>query len=130
MDVPRNVTGQRWSSPHFRPDITLHGTDWHNNPATRRLLINGYIMQCNFGINFPIRETITCGSEKICTQSRLDYFLLMFPQSYLNLISTINTKQLIKDNNNMATKGKLLKLFGIYILITLCFELYKYIPAP
>ena len=73
--------------------------------------------------------------------SRFDFFLLMFPPTQLTDMVRLTNDELVRRGKSNTTKGEILKLFGVMILIT-SFEFtsraslwstvatYKYRPAP
>mgnify|MGYP003546679353 FL=1 len=50
--------------------------------------------------------------------SRLDFFLLMFPPKQLTDMVRLTNEALDRRQQKQTTKGEILKLFGIMILMT------------
>ena len=61
-------------------------------------------------------EKIYPGSNRL--MSRLESFLLMFPDEQLNEMIRLTNINLQKEGKRLVTKGQLVKFFGIMLLIT------------
>ena len=100
------------------PTVTVHDTDWFENQRDVQYSVGGLVMERDFAIRTPVGDTLSHGTERNGRQSRLDYFLLMFPPEELNLIVTLTNTQLTGDGKLTTSHGEIIKFLGIWILIT------------
>jgi hypothetical protein len=125
-----------------------HGCHWIEDDQKTLDDVNGPVPNRRWAVRTSFAgETISAGGDFQGSLSHLEYFLLMFPPSQLNLMHRLMIEEIqkIAVANNVIhqdmTKGELLKFFGILILSTR-FEFsaraslwsttapYKYVPAP
>ena len=125
------------------PAAVAHDTEWFlDDRATLRTLNSRRCNEIDFKIKDQIGNTFSPGDDRSQRYSRLDYFLMMFPPKQLNEMIRLTNISLLRGGINKCTsKGEMLKLFGVMILVTK-FEFTtraklwsntapnKYIPAP
>jgi hypothetical protein len=102
-----------------QPIARPHGFDWFiNEPVTNRP-VNGNIPRKAWRVTNAMGDRFLFQSHPEKRYSRLDYFLLMFPPSELQLILRLTNSQLRSAGlTKETTKGEILKFFGIIILAT------------
>jgi hypothetical protein len=125
------------------PAISINGNDWWEDDVMCNIPINGVHQQRSWSVRNSVGESFGPGTDSnLCNaRSRLDYFLMMMPQSALVDIVRYTNQQLHEAGKTGTTTGEMLKFFGVLILATK-FEFTdrrslwkttapsKYIPAP
>ena len=125
-----------------RPVVIVHGTKWFNDDrGTLRTLNSRHCNPSGFKMEDAMGNIFRKGDDKGQRFSRLEYFLMMFPPTQLQNMIRLSNISLLKANEKVTTKGELLKLIGVMILVSK-FEFTsranlwsntapsKYIPAP
>jgi hypothetical protein len=121
---------------------TCHGMEWKAMQAnTTNTDCNGPVARREWSVSTATGEVVRPGSDPQQERSRLDYFLMMFPPTQLQLIVVLTSRELTKISAPATTKGEILKFIGVIILATR-FEfqsraslwsttsLSRYTPAP
>lgn len=97
---------------------TVHGEDWHDEPAQLHHELNGQHRHRSWEMVTTIGDVIRAGDNTDERYSRLDIFLMMFPPKELEIVEQLTTKRLEEDNLIKTTKGEIVRFFGTLILIT------------
>ena len=101
------------------PVAVVHGTEWLNDDrAALRTLNSRHCNPLGFEIKDFIGNISRPGDDRSQRLSRLDYFLMMFPPIQLENMIRLTNISLLRVNERMTTKGELLKLIGVMILVT------------
>ena len=120
---------------------TVHGTEWCKDEEAIKLPIGGNVAFRDWKLKSANGDVLGAGSDINHKFSRLDYFLMMFPNSHIQKIVMLTNRHLIIANKLRTTIGEILKFFGVLILTTE-FEFgsrrslwssvapSKYVPAP
>ncbi len=118
--TPNRPVTRLFTSPSRQNIVsTNHGTDWYHEPLVTLHEINGPFPYREWGIRSPatndLLQSRTNSDERL---SRLDVFLLMLPPAQLELIVYCTNKLLKDKNKRETTKGEILRLIGVIILMT------------
>lgn len=100
------------------PAYIAHETEWWVDDNSLMLPVRGNVPPRDWSIRTVLGNQLGPGTDVRREMSRLDYFLLMFPPTELSLILQLTNERLIEKQKNTATKGEILKFFGIIILST------------
>ena len=127
-DIPPIVPNQLFEDHHHlmpleqNRDILIcnqHGTEWYDNDELLKADVNGSIRDQDWVVRTTVQgEDIGKGGNVGEARSRLEMFLLMFPPAQLDLIVAETSRQLHLANKTATTKGEIIKLFGVILLIT------------
>jgi hypothetical protein len=133
------------TSPLLEGDIVddVHGQLWHKvNNRNTGININGLVRQRQWAFRNALGEPILpTNMQTTRIMSRLDFFMLMFPPKQLTDMLTFTNVELTLKRKAPTTKGEILKLFGVMILMTTVeftsraslwatVAVHKYQPAP
>jgi len=97
------------------PVATVHEEEWFHSDTTiwlKEVPFRQWKVKDMFG------EDIYPGSSSSQSMSRLDFFLLMFPDNQLSAMITLTNAKLGAKGEQDLTRGELFKFFGILILAT------------
>jgi hypothetical protein len=105
-------------SPNKQVISTNHGTKWYHDPLASLNDINRPFPYQEWGIRTPTGDILHAGSNSDEWLSRLEVFLLMMPPAQLELIVYCTNKMLNEKKRKETTKGEILKLIGVILLMT------------
>jgi hypothetical protein len=123
---PRVIFSPQSNRP-LRPGTLVHvanDTNWYIEPEKELEEVNGPFPYRQWGIRTATGEVIGVGSNTDDRYSRLDVFLMMFPDRAMTTIIQQTNIQLRQKNKTTTNHGELLKFFGV-ILLTSKFEFTK-----
>ena len=112
--TPNNNTTQQ-EGP--QPTVTAHEQTWYSDDVAIKLPIKGNYHYRTWAIKVRNGECIGKGGDPQQTHSHLEYFIMLFPPSQLNLIANLMNGELAKNQKNYTTTGKIIKFFGVMILV-------------
>jgi hypothetical protein len=107
------------TTPPVPPVVVIHEQEWFiddaaiKSPQNQRA--NNYKA---WGMRDSIGNIHGPGTDRGRHLSRLDYFLMSFPPKQLSKMIRLTNRALIAASRKQATKGELLKYFGVMILCT------------
>ena len=105
------------------PDETIayvHGNEWVRAAMTNPPL-NGNVPFRQWSVRNLVGEVLHPGQNNLTTaqeMSPLDFFLLMFPPKQLSDMVHWTNRELVKLDLKQTTESELLKLFGMFILMS------------
>jgi Transposase IS4 len=118
-EMPVVVPQQLFHNELQPPLCTRHGMQWFENDGIVRQNINGDVPDTPWEIQTTLRgECIGKVGNIRKNILRLEMFLLMFPPTQLKLIVSETSSQCQLHRCAPTTKDEVIKLFGIFILIT------------
>ena len=144
----RTISSAGQSRDDLSPSVTVHDTSWYQDDVATQHDMNGPVLRRDWRVRDAAGNVLVphCdgrggrGNQEL-QMSRLEYFLMMFPQNHLQEMARLTNKGLAATNKEKTTVGELLKFFGVLILASK-FEFQsrrslwattapaKYIPAP
>jgi hypothetical protein len=99
-------------------DCMAHETDWVEDDGAMNMEVNGVVPSRRWYIRDAFGNTYCHGSDPSARESRLDYFLLMFPNNALVHIVEETSVCLLVDGCQPTTIEELIAFFGAIILAT------------
>ena len=119
----------------------VHDQEWFVDDPATKLPVNGNYHSCNWAVKTRMGYMLGQGGDHQNSNSRLEYFLMLFPPEQLQLILQLTNNGLAMARKNYTMAGEIVKFFGVMLLVT-WFEFgsrasfwsnmstNKYIPAP
>jgi hypothetical protein len=100
------------------PVAVNHDVPWYENDELLNQDVNGEIPEREWSLRTQVGDYFSTGGNRAGNMSRLDMFLTMFPPNELDVIILETNIQLRLHDQAPTTMGEIIKLFGIFILIT------------
>jgi len=98
------------------PAASTHGMNWFEDPLLFE--INGFIPPQDWCLRTTTGDRLRAESNISQRLSPLDVFLLMFPPRMFDVIVTETNIKLLPRRKQPTTKGEILSIFGMLILIS------------
>jgi Transposase IS4 len=120
-EAPRATQTTRMApSVQSRVLATAHGLDWFATATTQQYDINGAVPYREWAVRDPATGSVYLAgcNENEDKFSRLSLWLIMFPPNELKTILFCTNINLRKNNIKQTTIGEIIKLFGVFLLIT------------
>lgn len=114
LPLPTAGTGARRVSL----DCMAHETNWVEDDGAMNIDVNGVVAGRRWYIRDHFGNSYCKGSDPSARESRLDYFLLLFPHKALIHIVEETSASLLADGCQPTTVEEVIAFFGVVILAT------------